>query len=486
MSQARLSGACTMEDVLDTTTTLVAPPADYEQRLSAARERIRHTTSAVRHNRHSVQEMDSVSVTNPMVGTLDADHYAHQTELARKSMERQRAAIDEEFQHMMQQAWRTNVEGIVGDASEDQVSMETPVEKPVDSTATNNGNAAPKRPRSQSRRTGNGTTHMGGGSGGDSASRSTARARRLPVQASRRVGVGAARRSSVVQQNDYVDATPSGGGVSTTDASTAGDTTNEPTADESLLSIVRRATRTQHRINYTNRVLGDKIGVHSLTHQSLVALKRDARPLATLVRNVGQTLRDVAHSGVTANTQLESTLCDTLHKTLTQWHSTIQECSAHMQRMQRFLEAMYGHLHQLTDNINSVQASFLLRQCHAADAAGHRAMLQGMIERREALDVERGGGGTYPTQLWGTTVQVQQLPMFAASRDICSTHASNSFKGINVEFAPRRRNSAGGTSGGRRPRSGNKRGGSAGGGTTPRRTARNSKTSTPTPSVPEV
>lgn len=478
-----------MEDVLDTTTTLVAPPADYEQRLSAARERIRHTTSAVRHNRHSVQEMDSVSVTNPMVGTLDADHYAHQTELARKSMERQRAAIDEEFQHMMQQAWRTNVEGIVGDASEDQVSMEAPVEKPVDSTATNNGSAAPKRPRSQSRRTGNGTARMGGG-GGNSAPRSAVRARRLPVQAGRRVGAGAARRSSVVQQNDYADAAPSGGGgVSATDTSTAGDITNEPAADESLLNIVRHATRTQHRINYTNRVLGDKIGVHSLTHQSLVALKRDARPLATLVRNVGQTLRDVAHSGAAANTQLESTLCDTLHKTLTQWHSTIQECSAHMQRMQRFLEAMYGHLHQLTDNINSVQASFLLRQCHAADAAGHRAMLQGMIERREALDAERGGGGMYPTQLWGTTVQVQQLPMFAASRDICSTHASNSFKGINVEFAPRRRNSAGGVSGGRRPRSGSKRNGGAGGGgggAAPRRTARNSKTNTPTPSVPEV
>jgi hypothetical protein len=32
--------------------------------------------------------------------------------------------------------------------------------------------------------------------------------------------------------------------------------------------------------------------------------------------------------------------------------------------------------------------------------------------------------------------------MFVASRAICATHAPNSFKGIAVEFTPRRRNTA--------------------------------------------
>lgn len=432
----------------------------HDQRMVAARERIHRASTTVLQNRHSVRELIDTS-------PLDAQHYAQQAEQGRESMERQRAAIDEEFQRMMQEVHKTSATmGVVDNNGIDAASE-------VDVSQARAEEPAPaKRPRSQSRRTtnarGNGTSRMGGSV---NALRAKARARRLPVQTAPR-GQNATHSAS----NAHGDV-----GEDTGDAPEIPATPTNP-PDTSLMGIVRRATRTQHRINYSSRVLGDKLGLHCLSHQSIVALKRDARPLAALVRNVGQTLRDVAQGGASAHTQLESTLCDMLHKTLSQWHTTIQECSTHMQRTQRFLEAMYGHMHQLTDDINSIQASFLQRQCHVADAAGHRAILQGMIERRNALESEINSGEMHPTQLWGTATQVQQLPMFAASRDICSTHASNSFKGINVEFAPRRRNSAAG--GSRRARGGSK----AGNGTTKSATRRTkaSKSSEPSTSTPSA
>jgi hypothetical protein len=82
----------------------------------------------------------------------------------------------------------------------------------------------------------------------------------------------------------------------------------------------------------------------------------DVKPLALLVRNVSQTLRDVALGGSSANTQLESTLCDMLLGVLEQWHVVVKDCIAHSQRTHRFLEAMYQHLHNLTDSVDNRSA----------------------------------------------------------------------------------------------------------------------------------
>jgi hypothetical protein len=206
--------------------------------------------------------------------------------------------------------------------------------------------------------------------------------------------------------------------------------------------VTNYATRTQSRITRAKRVISDHLGSHYLTHQNISSLQRDVKPLALLVRNVSQTLRDVSLGGSSANTQLESTLCDMLLGVLEQWHVVVKDCIAHSQRTHRFLEAMYQHLHNLTDSVDNIQASFLHRQCHMANAAGHVAVVHGMIARRQAAETEQASGIVRPTGLWGNAAQLNQLPMFVASRAICATHAPNSFKGIAVEFTPRRRNTA--------------------------------------------
>lgn len=209
-----------------------------------------------------------------------------------------------------------------------------------------------------------------------------------------------------------------------------------------IANITNYATRTQSRVTRAKRVISDHLGSHYLTHQNISSLQRDVKPLALLVRNVSQTLRDVALGGSSANTQLESTLCDMLLGVLEQWHVVVKDCIAHSQRTHRFLEAMYQHLHNLTDSVDNIQAGFLHRQCHMANAAGHVAVVHGIIARRQAAETEQASGIVRPTGLWGNAAQLNQLPMFVASRAICATHAPNSFKGIAVEFTPRRRNTA--------------------------------------------
>lgn len=394
---------------------------EHERRMSAVRERLQQAHSAAQRTKHAVQEIDEWSVNPPT-------NY-------RQSASGSTMSID-------------NL--VSNNESVEYASHELKTAPSLASTS------APKARSSTSR-----SRSSGGAKSGTArqTSRAKSRARKLPVHI----------------DSDSTRVESADNDVNNTGAEPDTQPGDAASADTSLLGIVRRASRTQQRINYSKRVLGDKISLHCMSHQSITALQRDARPLAALVRSVGQTLRDVAHCGSTAQTQLESTLCDTLHETLEQWHSTVLECSAHMQRMQRYLEVMYNHLHQLTDSVNSIQASFLQRQCHAADAAGHRSILHGMIERRAALEIERNGGDVRPTQLWGSSVQVQQLPMFVASREICSSHASNSFKGINVEFTPRRRNASGSRSGSRA------RSGSGGG----RRSKKgNAPENTPTPAAP--
>jgi hypothetical protein len=441
---------------------------DHTVRMENIRQKIRQVNMNIADFRHSIMETDDIP--DPIVTQLPIRSRRGMPAISSEQVDKERQNLDAELQRMLSDyesnAAAKQSSNTVADPSNknyqdaqllqelseesDAISNKTAVDsmnisRLVDEESTNNAASTTGLRNSPSMRGAPSTRARSRGGRGN------ARMLARPRQNSRNLGVH------------------TGSNATNGDPFNSG---NADSGDTSIVATTKRATRVQHRIANARRIIGDRLGSHYLRHQSIQSLQKEARPLAALIRTVGQTLRDVSLGSTTASTQLESTLCDTLYDILEQWHGAIKECVAHMQRMQPFLEVMYNHLQELNDNVNSIQANFLQRQCHAADAAGHRAILHGMIERRNALELEQSSGDARPTEMWGNTTQILQLPMFVASRDVCSTHAANSFKGIEVEFAPRKRNSSRAKGGSGRGKRG---GGRASSGTKPR--ARRANTS---------
>lgn len=408
---------------------------DHERRMAEIRKRLqsyRNNSSLQRHsvveltNSNEITNIDSGSTTN--INLINSEYETTPTAINTTSTLSAEEQLD--AQRLQELVTTTNTSSLVSDINAVELPKTTP---------TSRRSGATSRPRSRSRALGvQGTP------------RKPARSR-LGSAFSSRSRSSSSRSNTTVEGDDAnaPNSALSGDSANTLDASSDNNGAPVPIA-----TATKRATRTQQRIAHSRRLVADRLSSHYLSQQSISGLQRDARPLALLVRTVAQTLRDVSLGRNTANTQLESSLCDMLYGVLEQWNTALKDCVAHMQRTQRFLEAMHRHLYQLTDSVDNIQASFLQRQCYAANAAGHSAILHGMIVRRQALENEQSSGSVRPTELWGNSMQVDQLPMFLASRAICATHAPNSFKGISVEFTPRRRNT---TRASRRAASSNRR-----------------------------